>query len=346
MLEAKARSQKRRRSEKGAGHKKQKTEAPNLFKKKNELLFNREVLSPDEAPRGTVGIPRALNMYENYPFWHAFFTRLGFSVQLSDQSSKKTYQAGIESMPSESVCYPAKMSHGHVMNLIDRDVDFIWMPCVRWERKEDPTAGNCYNCPIVMSYPTALALNIDEIREQNIEFLYPFVPYHDKTELKRRLYQVLAVDRVADAQAGRGRVRGPKITRSEVDAAVNAAFEADARFHEDIQTMGEEALKWVEDHGGHGIVLAGRPYHNDPEINHALPELISSFGFAVFTEDSLAHLVKPERPIRVVDQWMYHSRLYAVARFVTMRNDLDLIQLNSFGCGLDALTSVLFFYIV
>lgn len=327
------------RCEKGAGHKKQKTEAPNLFKKKNELLFNREVLSPDEAPRGTVGIPRALNMYENYPFWHAFFTRLGFSVQLSDQSSKKTYQAGIESMPSESVCYPAKMSHGHVMNLIDRDVDFIWMPCVRWERKEDPTAGNCYNCPIVMSYPTALALNIDEIREQNIEFLYPFVPYHDKTELKRRLYQVLAVDRVADAEAGRGRVRGPKITRSEVDAAVNAAFEADARFHEDIQTMGEEALKWVEDHGGHGIVLAGRPYHNDPEINHALPELISSFGFAVFTEDSLAHLVKPERPIRVVDQWMYHSRLYAVARFVTMRNDLDLIQLNSFGCGLDALTT-------
>ena len=327
------------RCEKGAGHKKQKTEAPNLFKKKNELLFNREILSPDEAPRGTVGIPRALNMYENYPFWHAFFTRLGFSVQLSDQSSKKTYQAGIESMPSESVCYPAKMSHGHVMNLIDRDVDFIWMPCVRWERKEDPTAGNCYNCPIVMSYPTALALNIDEIREQNIEFLYPFVPYHDKTELKRRLYQVLAVDRVADAQAGRGRVRGPKITRSEVDAAVNAAFEADARFHEDIQTMGEEALKWVEDHGGHGIVLAGRPYHNDPEINHALPELISSFGFAVFTEDSLAHLVKPERPIRVVDQWMYHSRLYAVARFVTMRNDLDLIQLNSFGCGLDALTT-------
>ena len=327
------------RCEKGAGHKKQKTEAPNLFKKKNELLFNREVLSPDEAPRGTVGIPRALNMYENYPFWHAFFTRLGFSVQLSDQSSKKTYQAGIESMPSESVCYPAKMSHGHVMNLIDRDVDFIWMPCVRWERKEDPTAGNCYNCPIVMSYPTALALNIDEIREQNIEFLYPFVPYHDKTELKRRLYQVLAVDRVADAEAGRGRVRGPKITRSEVDAAVNAAFEADARFHEDIQTMGEETLKWVEDHGGHGIVLAGRPYHNDPEVNHAIPELVHSFGFAVLTEDSVAHKMHPERPIRVVDQWMFHSRLYRAARFVATRNDLDLIQLFSFGCGLDALTT-------
>ena len=327
------------RCEKGAGHKKRKTEAPNLFAAKNKLLFDRECLSPDEAPRGTVGIPRALNMYENYPFWHAFFTRLGFSVVLSDNSNKATYESGIESMPSESVCYPAKLSHGHVMNLIAKDPDFIWMPCVRWERKEDPTAGNCYNCPIVMSYPTALGLNVDAITENHVEFMYPFVPYHDKVELKRRLYELLAVERVADAEAGRGRVRGPKLTRTEIDQAVNAAYEADARFHQDIQTMGEEAMRWIEDNGGHGIVLAGRPYHNDPEINHALPELIASFGFAVLTEDSVAHLVKPERPIRVVDQWMFHSRLYAAARFVTMRNDLDLIQLNSFGCGLDALTT-------
>ena len=327
------------RCEKGAGHKKRKTETPNLFAAKNKLLFDRECLSPDEAPRGTVGIPRALNMYENYPFWHAFFTRLGFSVVLSDNSNKATYESGIESMPSESVCYPAKLSHGHVMNLIAKDPDFIWMPCVRWERKEDPTAGNCYNCPIVMSYPTALGLNVDAITENHVEFMYPFVPYHDKVELKRRLYELLAVERVADAEAGRGRVRGPKLTRTEIDQAVNAAYEADARFHQDIQTMGEEAMRWIEDNGGHGIVLAGRPYHNDPEINHALPELIASFGFAVLTEDSVAHLVKPERPIRVVDQWMFHSRLYAAARFVTMRNDLDLIQLNSFGCGLDALTT-------
>ena len=327
------------RCEKGAGHKKAKVEVPNLFAQKNELLFNRPVLEEADAPRGTVGLPRALNMYENYPFWHAFFTKLGFRVVLSDDSSKKTYDAGIESMPSESVCYPAKLSHGHIMNLIDKDVDFIWMPCIRWERKEDPAAGNCYNCPIVMSYPTALGLNIDDIAQKNVEFLYPFVPYHDKVELKRRLYEILAVERVADAEAGRGRVRGPKLTRSEVDAAVNAAYEADAAFHEDIQTMGEEAIHWIEEHGGHGIVLAGRPYHNDPEINHALPELIASFGFAVLTEDSVAHLVKPDRPIRVVDQWMFHSRLYRAAKLVTLRNDLDLIQLNSFGCGLDALTT-------
>ncbi|WP_415962423.1 acyl-CoA dehydratase activase-related protein [Collinsella tanakaei] len=327
------------RCEKGAGHRSNKTEAPNVFAQKNALLFDRESLDPDAAPRGTVGIPRALNMYENYPFWHTFFTKLGFSVVLSDDSTKQTYEAGIESMPSESVCYPAKLSHGHIMNLIDKDPDFIWMPCVRWERKEDPTAGNCYNCPIVMSYPTALGLNIDEISEKHVEFMYPFVPYHDKIELKRRLYELIAVERVADAQAGRGRVHGPKITRTEIDAAVNAAYEEDARFHQQIQTMGEEAVKWIEDNGGHGIVLAGRPYHNDPEINHALPELITSFGFAVLTEDSVAHLVKPERPIRVVDQWMFHSRLYAAARFVTMRNDLDLVQMNSFGCGLDALTT-------
>ena len=327
------------RCEKGAGHRSNKTEAPNVFAQKNALLFDRESLDLDAAPRGTVGIPRALNMYENYPFWHTFFTKLGFSVVLSDNSTKQTYEAGIESMPSESVCYPAKLSHGHIMNLIDKDPDFIWMPCVRWERKEDPTAGNCYNCPIVMSYPTALGLNIDEISEKHVEFMYPFVPYHDKIELKRRLYELIAVERVADAQAGRGRVHGPKITRTEIDAAVNAAYEEDARFHQQIQTMGEEAVKWIEDNGGHGIVLAGRPYHNDPEINHALPELITSFGFAVLTEDSVAHLVKPERPIRVVDQWMFHSRLYAAARFVTMRNDLDLVQMNSFGCGLDALTT-------
>ena len=327
------------RCEKGAGNHAKKQEVPNLFTEKNRLLFDRPVLTPEDAPRGTVGLPRALNMYENYPFWHAFFTHLGFAVVLSDNSSKKTYEAGIESMPSESVCYPAKLSHGHIMNLIDKDVDFIWMPCIRWERKEDPQAGNCYNCPIVMSYPTALGLNIDDIAAKNVEFMYPFVPYHDKVELKRRLYELIAVERVADAEAGRGRVRGERITRSEIDAAVNAAYEADTAFHEKIQEMGEEAIHWIEEHGGHGIVLAGRPYHNDPEINHALPELITSFGFAVLTEDSVAHLVKPDRPIRVVDQWMFHSRLYRAAKLVTLRNDLDLIQLNSFGCGLDALTT-------
>ena len=328
------------RCEKGAGKQRSKAdEAPNLFKFKNKLLFERECLDPEEAPRGTVGIPRALNMYENYPFWHAFFTQLGFSVVLSDQTSKRTYEAGIESMPSESVCYPAKLSHGHVMNLLAKDPDFIWMPCVRWERTEDETTTNHYNCPIVMSYPQSLELNMDELGDGTVEYLAPFLPYDNKRELKRRLYEVVSEQREADAAAGRGRCRGAHITRAEIDEAVNVAWEADEEFKEQMRRKGDEVLEWMERNDRHGIVLAGRPYHNDPEINHAIPELVNGFGFAVLTEDSVAHKIAPERPIRVVDQWMYHARLYRAARFVAMRNDLDLIQLNSFGCGLDALTT-------
>ena len=329
------------RCEKGAGAgKRSKNDAPNLFEYKNKLLFDRPVLSEEEATRGTVGIPRALNMYENYPFWHAFFTKLGFRVVLSDQTNGKTYEAGIESMPSESVCYPAKLSHGHIMNLIAKDPDFIWMPCIRWERKEDEGATNHYNCPIVMSYPQALELNVDELGEgTKVEFLDPFIPYDKKSELKRRLYELISEQREKDAAEGRGRVRGAHITRAEIDEAVNAAWQADVDFHNAMQRKGDEALRWIEEHDAHGIVLAGRPYHNDPEINHAIPELVHSFGFAVLTEDSVAHKMLPERPIRVVDQWMFHSRLYRAARFVATRNDLDLIQLFSFGCGLDALTT-------
>ena len=329
------------RCEKGAGGSKaKKNEAPNLFDFKNKLLFDRPVLSPEEAPRGTVGIPRSLNMYENYPFWHAFFTKLGFSVVLSDQTSAATYDAGIESMPSESVCYPAKLSHGHIMNLIQKDPDFIWMPCIRWERQEDDGATNHYNCPIVMSYPQALGLNVDELgQDSKVEYLSPFIPYDKKKELKRRLYEIISEQREKDAAEGRGRVRGEHITRREIDEAVNTAWEADLQFKDAMHRAGDEALRWIEDHDAHGIVLAGRPYHNDPEINHAIPSLVHSFGFAVLTEDSVAHKMAPERPIRVIDQWMFHSRLYRAARFVASRNDLDLIQLFSFGCGLDALTT-------
>ena len=328
------------RCEKGAGNsRKKKNDAPNLVEFKNKLLFDRPCLDPETAPRGTVGIPRALNMYENYPFWHAFFTKLGFAVILSDQTSSKTYEAGIESMPSESACYPAKLSHGHIMNLLSKDPDFIWMPCVRWERQEDPGATNHYNCPIVMSYPQALGLNVDELSSANVEFLNPFLPYDKKNELKRRLYEVVSVQREQDAAKGKGRFRGPHITRSEIDEAVNYAWDVDLQFKDAMHRAGDEALRWIEDNDGHGIVLVGRPYHNDPEINHAIPELIHSYGFAVLTEDSIAHKMTPERPIRVVDQWMYHSRLYRAARFVATRNDLDLVQLFSFGCGLDALTT-------
>ncbi|WP_241157092.1 2-hydroxyacyl-CoA dehydratase [Adlercreutzia sp. ZJ304] len=313
----------------------QKSSVPNLFEWKSDRIFTHyEPLALEDAPRGSVGMPRALNMYENYPFWFTFFTKLGYRVVLSDPSTKKTYEAGIESMPSESVCYPAKLSHGHIMNLLEKHPDFIWMPCSKWERQEDATAGNHFNCPIVASYPEALRLNIDELRETDVAFVSPWLPYDNKEKLKERLWVELGT--TFRQQVG---AKGPALTKAQIEAAVDAAWEEDEAFKRDIRRKGTETLAWMERTGTHGIVLAGRPYHQDPEINHAIPELLQSFGLAVLTEDSVAHLGQLERPIRVVDQWMYHTRLYAAAKVVTQRHDLDLIQLNSFGCGLDALTT-------
>ncbi len=325
------------RCEKGAasvGVARSKNKAPNLYNYKSHRLFDYKPLAFEDAVRGTVGIPRALNMYENYPFWFTFFTQLGYRVILSDPSTKKVYEAGIESMPSESVCYPAKLSHGHVMNLLDKHPDFIWFPCSKWERQEDETAGNHFNCPIVASYAEALRLNIDELRDSDTAFLNPWLPYDKKEHLKKRLFTEM-FENFKDATCR----HAPAPTQAEVDAAVEAAWAEDLAFKDDIRAKGEETLRWMEETGTHGIVLAGRPYHNDPEINHAIPELLTSFGLAVLTEDSVAHLGTLERPIRLVDQWMYHTRLYASAKVATQRKDLDLIQLNSFGCGLDALTT-------
>ncbi|MEG2368948.1 MAG: acyl-CoA dehydratase activase-related protein [Raoultibacter sp.] len=322
------------RCEKGLGIVSEGTNAPNLFEYKSKRLFSYDPLPEKVATRGRVGIPRVLNMYENYPFWFTFFTELGFRVELSDPSTKKTYEAGIESMPSESVCYPAKLSHGHIMNLLVKHPDFIWMPCSKWERQEDEGAGNHFNCPIVMSYSEALRLNIDELHESDVAFLNPFLPYDKKEHLKKRLFVEL-VQNNAELMSR----YGTPPTQGEIDAAVEAAWIEDDAFKADMRAAGEETLKWMEETHTHGIVLAGRPYHNDPEINHAIPELLTGFGLAVLTEDSIAHLGTLERPIRLVDQWMYHTRLYAAAKVVTERRDLDLIQLNSFGCGLDALTT-------
>ena len=326
------------RCERGAGlargKDQEKNPVPNLFDYKSHRLFDYEPLAPEAAPRGTVGMPRALNMYENYPFWFTFFTKLGFRVLISDPTTKKTYEAGIESIPSENASYPAKISHGHVMNLLEKHPDFIWMPCAKWERQQDAGAGNHYNCPIVMSYSESLRLNIDELQESDVAFLNPYLPYDKKEKLKKRLYVEL-VEKHPELM-GKG---VPLPTHTEIAQAVDEAWAEDMRFHDDMRAKGEETLRWMEETHTHGIVLAGRPYHIDPEINHAIPELLTSFGLAVLTEDSIAHLGTLERPIRVVDQWVYHTRLYAAAKVATQREDLDLIQLNSFGCGLDALTT-------
>ena len=310
------------RCERGLGKEKNKENIPNLFEYKNERLFAYPPLKKEEATRGTVGLPRVLNMYENYPFWATFFAALKFEVVLSPQSTRKIYELGIDSIPSESECYPAKLAHGHVSWLIQHQVDFIFYPCIPYERNEFPDSNNHYNCPIVTSYAENIKNNVDELNDPSITFRNPFLAFTSEEILANRL-----VEEFKDIPAG------------EVKAAVHKGWEEMAAARRDVQKKGEETLKYLEDTGRHGIVLAGRPYHIDPEIHHGIPDLINSYGIAVLTEDSISHLAPVERPIRVNDQWMYHSRLYAAANFVKTQDNLDLIQLNSFGCGLDAVTT-------
>ncbi len=310
------------RCERGIGKEKNKDHIPNLYEYKYDRIFSYTSLTADKAPRGKVGIPRVLNMFENYPFWHTFFTELGYEVVLSPTSTRKIYELGIESIPSESECYPAKLAHGHVTWLIRNGVKFIFYPCIPYERNEFPDAVNHYNCPIVTSYAENIKNNVDELNDPSITFRNPFLAFTSEEILTRRL-----VEEFGDIPAG------------EVRAAAHKGWEEMAAARRDIQKKGEETLKYLEETGRHGIVLAGRPYHIDPEIHHGIPDLINSYGIAVLTEDSISHLVPVERPIRVNDQWMYHSRLYAAANYVKTRDDLDLIQLNSFGCGLDAVTT-------
>jgi len=312
------------RCEKGAGLTSAKTELPNLFAYKYKRIFNYRPLKKEQAPRGEIGIPRALNMYEHYPFWFTFFTELGFRVVLSARSSKKIFEIGMETVPSESLCYPAKLTNGHIKDLINKGVKKIFYPCLPRDEKEVESANNNYNCPIVTSYPEVISANDDELRKKGIEFIYPFLPMDNMERLKERLHEELGFW---------------GLTKQEINAAVDKAYQEREAVREDIRAKGEEVLAYLQKHNKKGIVLAGRPYHIDPEINHGIPEMITGLGLAVLTEDSVSHLGQVERPLRVLDQWVYHSRLYEAANFVTSREDLELVQLNSFGCGLDAVTT-------
>lgn len=312
------------RCERGASCHGSKKDIPDLYRYKYKRVFNYTPLSLEEAPRGIIGIPRVLNIYEDYPFWFTFFTQLGYRVVLSSHSSKSIYELGMETIPSESVCYPAKLVHGHIMDLIDKGVRTIFYPSIPLNREEDKEAGNHYNCPIVTSYAEAVNANIETLRKDKITFYHPFLPLDDPKKMVKRLVQEL---------------RCENITQKEIIEAVKKAYEELDKYREDVRKKGEETLKYINEHGIKGIVLAGRPYHIDPEINHGIPDMIKSFGFAVLSEDSINHLAKIERPLRVVDQWVYHSRMYAAATYVAKQKNLELVQLNSFGCGLDAITT-------
>ncbi len=312
------------RCEKGLGKDSDKKRADNIFEYKRERLFSHEVLGEDNAPRGVIGMPRVLNIYENYPFWASFFYDLGFALKLSPLSGRKIYELGMESIPSESECYPAKLAHGHVQYLINEGIKTVFHPCVFYEHQETENAKNHFNCPIVISYPENLKNNVEAVSDGSVRYIRPFIAFTDLDTVTKRLIEVCREEW--------------SIPEDEVKRAAERAWKELLSAKADIKKEGERMLAEMRREGGSGIVLAGRPYHIDPEINHGIPELIASFGLRVFTEDSLP-TVNDGKRLRVVDQWVYHSRLYSAAKFVSKCDDLELIQLNSFGCGLDAVTS-------
>ena len=313
------------RCERGLGKEKIEDPAPNLYEYKRWRLFDYyEPLTAEQATRGEIGIPRGLNMWEDYPFWHTFFTKLGYRVVLSPNSSKMIFEMGMESIPSESVCYPAKLVHGHVKWLIEQGVKTIFYPGIVYERRDSAAADNNYNCPIVASYNENIKNNVEDLKERDIRFMNPFLSFDNLNTVTKRLTEEFVPE---------------GCTAAEVKEAAEAAWAEWGNFRKDMRAKGEETLKYIREKGMTGIVLAGRPYHADPEINHGIPELIAGFHIAVLTEDSVAHLGNVERPTIVRDQWTYHSRLYESAAFVKKQTDIEFVQLNSFGCGLDAVTT-------
>lgn len=313
------------RCERGAGIVNKNKQLPNLIQYKYKRLFDYKPLEEKDAPRGVIGIPRVLNMYEDYPFWFTFLTNLGFRVIISEKSTRKTYEKGMESMPSESVCYPAKLSHGHIESLLEKGITTIFYPCMPYSRKEYEKANNHYNCPIVISYSEVLKNNIEGLKDEKIKFLNPFLPFDAKNLAKK----IMELDEFKEYN----------FTKSELIEAANKAEAEYQKCKQDIRDKGLETVKYIEENDLRGIVLAGRPYHVDPEVNHGIDTLITSLGLCVLTEDSICGNTEVIRPIRVVDQWVFHSRLYAAADFVGKHDNLELVQLNSFGCGVDAVTT-------
>jgi len=394
------------RCERGATQERRRTKSdlPNLYDYKYRRTFAYRRLRQGQDTRGEIGVPRVLGMYENYPLWFTILTQLGFRVMLSGRSNHELFERGMDSIPSENVCYPAKLAHGHVQSLIDKGVKTIWFPCVFYERGLVDGADDHYNCPIVATYPEVIRNNVEAIRDGaprsdaaakgsgdpagpgGVRMLAPFLNLADPAKLAERLVEVFA---------------DWHVTLPEARKAVAAGFAEDAAFKADVRAEGRRTLAWMREHGRKGIVLAGRPYHIDPEINHGVPDVINTLGMAVLSEDSILpepesasegaadgaeHAVAggalsravasirrglgrgqedPQAPadwsdvtaeglpspttpvavadvspkLRVRDQWAYHSRLYRAAELVTRSDDLELVQLNSFGCGVDAVTT-------
>ena len=352
------------RCERGGDKNRKRSDRPNLYDFKYKRAFAYRRLTPDKATRGDIGIPRVLNMYEDYPFWFTLLTSLGFRVMISGRSNHELFESGMESIASENICYPAKLVHGHIHSLVDKGIKTIFYPCVTYEQELVPDTDNHYNCPIVANYPVVIEANMAELKENGVRFMRPYFNLSNKEKMVERIVKVFD---------------WAKVSEEEARTAVQEAYREDARFKEDIRQEGLRALAYMQEYGVKGVVLSGRPYHVDPEVNHGIPETICSLGMAVLSEDSICELdvhdlpklsdyiipAAGERalasnnptaakfrktvpsfgddhqkmPLRVTDQWAYHSRLYSAAKFVSEYPDLQLVQLVSFGCGVDAITT-------
>lgn len=305
--------------EKGLGKAVTEEPLPNLYEFKRNYLTS---LKSEEGTRGTVGLPLALGMYELLPLWHGIFTKLGFKVLVSPMSTRRTYEKGQFSIPSDTACYPAKIMHGHIESLVEDGVDAIFYPCLTYNMDEKMT-DNHYNCPVVAYYSELLKGNVEELAK--VKFLYPYLNINNKKELAKELYNYLS--KFFDG-----------ITKIEVKSAVNYGIEQYAKYMQAVRDEGARALEFARKNNKRIMILAGRPYHIDAEIGHGIDKLANSLGFVVVSEDSVFGLAEPFT-VKVLNQWTYHARLYRAARYAAEHKDTELVQLVSFGCGVDAITT-------
>ena len=306
------------RCEKGGGQANA-NKVPNLYEYKYDSLVNCVKTGQPASPVAKVGLPLALGFYEQLPFWHTLFTELGFETIISDESSRNMYYMGQHTIPSDTVCYPAKLTHGHIENLLDKGADFIFCPCMSYNIDEGGS-DNHFNCPVVAYYPELLLANNPRLSDKN--FLHPYM----NLNVRKNVIKVM-----------KNSLREYNV-KGRVPAAVEKAFAALEAYRSDTAAKAQEIIRQAREEGRNIIVLAGRPYHIDKEINHGIHKLVTSLGMAVITEDSIAHLAQTPK-LGVLNQWTYHSRLYRAAEYITTQPDMQLIQLVSFGCGIDAVTA-------
>ena len=298
----------------------EKVATPNMYELKYKALRKMQGCGLGSGKMGRVGIPLCLNMYENLPFWYQFFTSLNFEVVLSDESSRALYNKGQRTIPSDTVCYPAKLAHGHVMSLLEKNVDYIFYPCMPYNFDEGISDNN-YNCPVVAYYPELLAANVPGLKK--VKFLYPYVGLHRRKDFKNKAVKYFSKEM--------------NMSVTSISFAVELAYKAYEKWHRNIAATGERMIEEARTKGNRILVLCGRPYHIDPEISHGIDELCAEYGFVIITEDAVAGRMKWQRRT-VLNQWTYQARMYNAARFVCKQPDMELIQLVSFGCGTDAIT--------